>query len=276
MQENNNELQQHLLEMLTWFDKYCRSNDLVYYAVGGTMLGAARHKGFIPWDDDVDVGMPRADYNRLESMLRGEKECYVLETANSSSADYCYPYAKLYDPSTTLVENYEPPLIRGVFIDIFPLDGLGDEEQEGIKWFRKVLRKYRFYLTRVAAIRKERKAYKNIAIRISRVIPKFIVNNKNIRINLNRDASRFDYNNSKLIGSFFGNWGEKEIVPIEVMGKPRNYNFENISIMGAENYDAYLTHLYGDWRTLPPEKDRVTHHDYLFLDLNNPYSSYKK
>ncbi len=82
-------LQQELLNMLKWFDKFCRDNDLKYFSVGGTLLGAIRHNGFIPWDDDIDVAMPRPDYDRLAELM-GNKvfEHYVLETHNSARVDF--------------------------------------------------------------------------------------------------------------------------------------------------------------------------------------------
>ena len=88
-------LQQELLNMLKWFDGFCRDNNLQYFAVGGTLLGAVRHNGFIPWDDDIDVAMPRPDYDRLAELM-GSKifDHYILETQKSKKADYCYPYYK--------------------------------------------------------------------------------------------------------------------------------------------------------------------------------------
>src|SRR5690554_3313505 len=92
------EIQSKLLQMLKWFDGFCRENNLKYYAVGGTLLGAVRHQGFIPWDDDIDVAMPREDYRELEKLMSGKKiGFYVLETQNSLERDFCYPYTKLYD-----------------------------------------------------------------------------------------------------------------------------------------------------------------------------------
>lgn len=79
--------------MLAWFDSFCRENNLTYYALGGTMLGAARHQGFIPWDDDIDVGMPREDYAKLEKIMNGKQfDNYVLETPNSKNRDFCYSF----------------------------------------------------------------------------------------------------------------------------------------------------------------------------------------
>lgn len=271
MSRTNSDLQRNLIKMMSWLDGFCRDNHLDYYALGGTMLGAARHEGFIPWDDDIDIGMPRKDYQRLEELLINNKGRYQLETCNTQNEDYCYPYAKLYDTETTLIENYKPPLVRGTFIDIFPLDGLGSNLDKGVCWFKKVSMGYKFFLTRVAAIRKNRAIHKNAAIIVSRAIPHFILSNRSIRRCLDYAASKYDYDSSTYIGNFFGNWGEREIVPKSVIGKPKEYKFEDITILGVEDYNSYLSCLYGDWRKLPPKDKQITHHDYLFLDLDVSY-----
>ena len=80
--------------------------------------------------------------------------------------------------------------------------------------------------------------------------------------------------NSKYGGNLLGNWGKRELVPVEVIGSPRNYRFENIEIMGIEKYDRYLTNIYGDWRKVPPKEKQVTHHDFLLLDLQKSYLEY--
>ena len=266
------ELQNRLLEMLKWFDDYCRTNNLSYYAIGGTLLGAVRHKGFIPWDDDIDLAMPRCDYDRFTDLMKGKKVGnYILETYNTENEDYCYPYNKIYDVTTTLIENYKKPLKRGIFLDIFPIDGAGNTERDAINWCRFINRRYYFYLTRTAAIRKERSLYKNIAIFLSNLIPTVFINNKKLRISLDMLCRRYTLSESKYAGNLLGNWGVKEILKCKTIGTPTEYEFEGIKILGVEHYDDYLTHIYGDWRKLPPEDKRHSHHDYIQLDLNKSF-----
>ena len=265
-------LQKELVEMLRWFDNFCRENKLKYFSIGGTLLGSVRHKGFIPWDDDVDIAMPRKDYNKLKSIMKDKIfSHYTLETPESLAEDYCYPYCKLYDINTTLIENYKKPLIRGIFLDIFPLDGVGKNKQEGLKWHKKICRQYSFYLTRVAARREGRNLYKNCAIVVSQLIPDIIINNVKVRINLDKMCQKYSIEESKWGGNVLGNWGEKEIVPLEVFGNPTEYQFEDIMLYGPENYDSYLTCVYGDWRKLPPKEKQVSHHDFIELNLHKSY-----
>ena len=99
-------LQQKLLDILKWFHLFCEENNLKYYAIGGTMLGVVRHKGFIPWDDDIDVGMPREDYNKFIELTKNKQfDKYVVESIYDNNKDFFYPMVKIYDTTTTLIEN---------------------------------------------------------------------------------------------------------------------------------------------------------------------------
>ena len=265
------ELQKKLLSMLEWFDLYCQQNDICYYVAGGTLLGAIRHGGFIPWDDDIDVILPRPDYEKLISLFKEQHDNYILETPYSGNKDYLYSFSKLYDTTTTLIEHTRYNCRRGVYIDIFPLDGLGSSENESIENFSKVDRTNMFLMTRTCAIRKGRSWYKNLSIVFARMIPNFIINNKKLSIKVDRLSSSCNYNSSKYVANLMGAYRKKEIIEKALLGVPTRYAFENIYVNGAEHYDAYLTHIYGDWRKLPPEEKQVSHHDFVELDLNHSY-----
>ena len=146
------ELQDRLLEMMKWFDDYCRTQGLRYYIIGGTLLGAMRHGGFIPWDDDLDIGMPREDYNKLRKIFVNEGR-YELEMPDSFATDFCYGYGKLYDTTTTLVESRRTSVKRGLFIDIFPIDGVGNDLKTAVCDYRKIKIYNGLLVSRTAAIR---------------------------------------------------------------------------------------------------------------------------
>ena len=265
------QVQARLMQILRWFDSFCRENGLRYYALGGTCLGAVRHGDFIPWDDDIDVGMPRRDYERLAELLKEERDGFLLETPDSPDPDYCYPISKLYDTHSVLIESKRRPLKRGLFLDIFPLDGAGDSHEEALAIQGRVKRAYNFYLTRVAAPRKGRQLHKNLAIRVCGLIPRFLIDDAALRRKLDRQAKEHDYEKCAWICNFFGAWGKREMVPRTAMGTPTEQPFGPLKIFCPEDADAFLTALYGDWRQLPPEEKRVTHHEYLFLDLEHGY-----
>ena len=261
------ELQNHLTQMLKWFHNFCCENDIRYYAIGGTMLGAVRHAGFIPWDDDIDLGVPRTDYDRLISLIGDrEYEGFYLETPLSPAAEYRYPYSKLYDTRTTLTENTWPHITRGIFMDIFPLDGLGDSEGESRKRWQAINRRTNLLWARTCALSRRRAFRKNAAIVLMHAVPGFVFRDKRLLRRLDEECREADFDRSRIVGNIFGNWGYREVMPGAVFGEPKIYDFEDTEIYGVQDADAY-----GNWRELPPEDKRVTHHDYLELDLEKPY-----
>ena len=272
MCDNTDLLKKKLTEMLGWFHEFCVTHGLRYYALSGTMLGAVRHGGFIPWDDDIDVGMPRRDFERLSELLSKENNGrYVLETPESDDPAYFYPFSKLYDTATTLIEHKRYTLKRGIYLDIFPLDGTGNTEEESVTHYRKVEKKYNLLLARTGATRQGRAWYKNAALRLLQMIPSCFVSDKRILRNLVELFRRYDYDECAWFGNLASSWRLREVMPRKIMGEPRLYPFEGLFIYGVADADAYLTHVYGDWRTPPPPEKRVTHHDYVFCDLERSY-----
>jgi len=267
-----NEVQSRLLDMVSWFHNFCEENSLKYYLIGGTMLGAVRHKGFIPWDDDIDIGMPREDYNKLADILSCSKsEKYELETPDTLEKDYYYPFSKIYDTSTTLIENTKYKIKRGIYIDLFPIDGIGDSLEEGYRNYKKINRLFNLLLTRVTGIRKGRSFYKNASTYIMQLIPECFINNKKILQKLISASQSRKFEDSPFVGNLCGAWRYKEIMPKEMFGRPTKIVFEGIEVYGVEKPEEYLSHLYGDWRKLPPVEKQVSHHDFVLLDLNKSY-----
>lgn len=262
------ELQSKLLEMLSWFHGVCVENNLRYYLSSGTMLGAARHGGFIPWDDDVDVMMPRADIRKLGEILSGKEGKYVLEGPDSAEKDYFYPLHKLYDTETTLIENTKKKIKRGIYIDIFPLDGMGNTEEEAAEHLAKIRKRFNLLLCKVTGFRKGRSLYKNLAVALFRCIP--LPAKRLLKRVVSLCAAR-GFDEVELSGNPVGAYGMREIMPRAVYGTPTPILFEGVEVYGVEQYDEYLTRLYKDWRKLPPKEKQVSHHDFILLDLEKSY-----
>lgn len=266
------DMQKTLLEMFKWLTDFLEKNSISYYAVGGTLLGAIRHKGFIPWDDDIDIALPRKDYLKFISLMGTDIiDGYRLESPYEGNKDFLYTYSKLYDTRTTLIERQKKNIKRGVFIDVFPLDGAGNTIDDAKKKFRAVNRKNMFLMTRTCAIRKERKWIKNLFIMISRCIP--FVNDKKCSLKVDAIMSKTSYEESLFVSNFSGSYGEKELVEKRLFGEPTDYPFETITVKGPAYYDEYLTGIYGNWRKMPPVEKRGVQHDFLYVDLNKSYLS---
>ena len=158
-----------------------------------------------------------------------------------------------------------------MYIDIFPLDGMGETEEESKRTFYKIDRKFKFLLAHTTGIRKGRNILKNTAVIISQTVLAPFVNDKKTARKLNELSAKRSFDTCTYGGNPFGAWRYKEIMRTDIMGEPTLYAFEDMQIYGAENYEAYLTHLYGDWMQLPPEEKRVSHHDYVEIDLNRSF-----
>ena len=264
------DIQLRLIAMLQFFHEYCEDYHLRYYLIGGSMLGAVRHNGFIPWDDDIDVGMPRSDYDRL-SALFSESGKFVLETNHSTDENYFFPFSKLYDTSTTLIENKKHQLVRGLYIDIFPLDGCGNTKRESVFWTKRIGWKLLLLKLLNSPDKKERGFIKNLGIQIVRLLPAPIVNKNKLKRQIEKLCKKHSFDTSEYAGAIVGAWGVREIMKRQWFGEPKLYTFESIQVYGVQMYDEYLYKLYGDWHKYPQEVKRVPHHDYILLDLNKPY-----
>lgn len=257
------EMQQVILGILKAIDKVCREHHLRYYMIAGTMLGAVRHHGFIPWDDDADVALPRKDYEVLcRHANEWLPEGYELV---SFQLDKSYPYnfARIQDRRTTYILRRAFNFVGGVPVDVFPLDGMTDCKWKRILHYKryKILTQLKYY-----GMRDPFKHGKRIDCLF------FILCHKLLPIHwlqarIDRLQQAYDWDKSTLVADH-DNAPSRGILPKEVYGEPVNYVFEDTRLLGVANPDAYLSYCYGDYMTkpksIPPQNFRV-------MDLKKPY-----
>lgn len=267
-----NNIQNNLLPMFKWFHSFCSENKLTYYALGGTALGAVRHSGFIPWDDDIDVGMPRPCYEKLVNFLKKENKFgkYIIEYPLEHK-DSMYPFLKLYDTSTTLTECVKNYPRRGIYIDIFPLDGIGNTKKESLNNYKKINFWINLLNTKICVPRKERCFLKNIAIVLSSLLPNCICGKDILIKKINDMGKSNDYEENDYVVNLFGAWKEREITKKEWFGTPKLCSFENTCIYIPQNADKYLSALYGNYMELPPAEKQISHHYNIELNLKKSY-----
>ena len=257
-------LQLHLQKNLEEVDKAFNAHGLRYFMVSGTMLGAVRHKGFIPWDDDVDIAMPRADYERLIKEWREVLPDFLEFVSPEQDENYPLPYGKIQDNRTTVVEKTYRKYIGGVYLDVFPLDGVPDSALG--RWWH--FTKYLFYYKMLYySFRDPFKHGHGVNSWVPRLVQK-LTTRRGLHKRIRRIMMRRDYDASPLISEHYNR--QRRYFPKEVFGKPTPLEYEGAMLMGVEKPHEYLLEEYGDYLTLPPEDKRHQHH-FHFLDLNRSY-----
>lgn len=257
-----------LLEMLKDFDAVCRKHHISYQLFAGTALGAVRHHGFIPWDDDVDVILMRSEYDRLLTEAAGDfdPERYYVQRENS--AHWPMQFSKLRRNHTACIEKYHPkdPLVhQGVYIDIFPCDNLSD---------RPLMRRLQFAASRAIIAKalyargyETDSAAKKVFMQLCRPLPRRVLEALCMRRGDDRTA---------LLHSFLaaGKRFEKNLLPRAWLTESVELPFEDGVFPVTAHYDALLTQLYGDWHVLPPPEARRCKEHAAIIDLERSYTDY--
>jgi lipopolysaccharide cholinephosphotransferase len=244
------------LEILAAFDRLCRSHELSYYLAYGTLLGAVRHSGYIPWDDDVDVMMPRADYDRLPDVFANASPAHLDLGSPGTQPDWPFPYAKISDDRTELWEPLEDPLPLGVNIDVFPVDALPRSRR--VRWVQcRVLRLLRWAVElRYISAERGRQWHHPLAIAVGKPLLRLVPVAALVGA-FTRTAGGGRSPGDRVgvrIGSF--DWS----VPAHQLGAPSELRFEHLQLRVPAEPEAVLTAMYGDYLQLPPEADQISHH----------------
>jgi len=257
----------HILNNLLAVDKVCKEHHLRYYLWAGTMLGAIRHKGFIPWDDDMDICMPRPDYDKLMRHAHEWLPQPYEAICADNTPDYPGGFGKVIDASTTLIEREHSDYLGGVYIDVFPIDGVPSS-----KWMQRI-NCLRYDMIDKLIYFVHRDPYKHghgIDSWIVRLIQKTF-QHKKLQEVIRKIRIRYDYDSCTQVLDYDD--GFKGIMNKSVLGKPTPVEFEGHQLMGVEKWDVYLSNKYGDYMTIPEANHQRQHH-FFYLDYDLPYKSY--
>lgn len=273
-----------ITDILRWYKAFCQQHHLRWIIAYGSAIGAARHKGFIPWDDDIDVVMPRPDYERFVALCKTEDLGPYEFVSFDNTPHYCLPFAKICNRRTTLVESADYRFATGLYIDIFVVDGASPDPDE-----------------RLALIRAYKKAWARFAMSSSyytrstllgffksgqyaKIVHYWLLSlrrehhrKKYYRL-MERIARRYSYDESDTLIGYPPIYGAREIIPKTWMEDLTELPFEDLTVPIPRDYAAFLNHFYGDYTVLPPEEERVSHHIkyYVNMDARETYDEIKK
>ena len=243
------------LGILEDVDAFCKARGISYFLCGGTLIGAIRHKGFIPWDDDIDIGMLRPDYDRF--IAEYESPCHAVRSLETDS--YVDAFAKVVDTRTIVVEDDFAIGGLGIWIDVFPFDGAPGPDfdphaERDWRWTKKLLRFRNLPFFRPGYTAKQR-----LGLLLS--LPVRLISNRCLAGRLRRIAARYSVAGSPFVGCLVSTYPcRRELLPRAAFDGETPVEFEGRTFPAMSGWREYLASLYGDYMTPPPpEKRKSTH-----------------
>ncbi len=268
------QIQQESLKILDTVSALCDKLNLRYYLAYGTLIGAVRHKGFIPWDDDIDIMMPRQDYKiLLDYFCDHAEELKPLELFSTYNCpEYPYMITRISNSEYVLDVHNEKPYGLGLFIDIYPMDGMGrtEAEYEALKGEASKYSSLCFLATRKRCEKGNTKSKLKMAVKYPAFLLAKFCGKELFMRKLEAMAAKCDYDASNYVGCLvWGSDGVKGVFPKAWFESTADVEFEGRIYKAPVNYHQVLTRLYGDYMQLPPEKDRIAHHFYKAYKKEN-------
>lgn len=267
MEVNQEKLRAVQLDILRRFISVCDVLSLRWTLAYGSCLGAVRHGGYIPWDDDIDVAMPREDYEKfLENAQTLLGDGYFLQTAKTDP-DYPQCFAKIRYTNSTFIETSvkDFKINHGIYIDIFPVT-----EYKETRLFDLKVRYYDLCASRAYYVPNRKKGVKN-AVKNLLCLP--IGDYRKARDKKEKLIKKAETESTGVVSTLCGIWRMGENVPKYIFESFVKMPFEGIEANVPEKWDEYLTLIYGDYMKLPPEENRIPHH---YCEIIDPERSYKE
>ncbi len=264
MKNELSELQQQELSILKEFQSICHKYGLKYFVVAGSMLGAIRHNGFIPWDDDIDVAMPRKDYDRFLKIAPSELSSSLYLSTPREKSHILIVTNIISRKGGFVLNNAEKKIHTGAWIDIMVIDGVPKPGlKRSLHWYRYLCLRALFQMSHFNEVvdqKRKRPFVERIIIKIAKVTRmQRILNPVKINNRMEKLLRSVPYGTSQFAATYCGIYRKKEIVPRKWYGKGCRYVFEDTYVNGLSNADKYLKQLYGDYMKIPKKEDIREH-----------------
>ena len=252
------ESKKDMVDILTAIDCLCKANNIKYSIAYGTLLGAIRHKGFIPWDDDIDICLFREDYDKLMKILKKQEDYSWLHVLDGLDSDgYYYPFAKAVDNRTIAKQN-DNKTEHGIWVDIFPLDAIPADDNVSTKYLRKNLLLRNTILSMVTDFSVLRNVDKLLPKLFLNVIARIIGKRKIFEYTLKYNK-KYEGQNSGFVGCLSTPYAMKEKLEKAKLNEFCEVEFEGVRFQAFKEWDYYLSKYYGSYMQLPPEEKRKNH-----------------
>lgn len=258
-------LQLEEIKILDTFVAICQKHDLKYFLIGGTLLGAVRHQGFIPWDDDIDICMPRKDYMRFLNIAEQELNDGLYLSSLYNTANYHYCFSKISNPSVKVINrSANKEKTEDVWIDIIPLDGLPNNKilcflhKKRIWLLKRICQLIQFNYA--VDVRRKRSLPGKVLVKIcSFIFSRVHINATKSLLRFDRALMKYDYDSCDMVLNYVACIGFREMFPRAAMGEGKLYPFEDRFYVGPDDGHTVLKNTYGDYMKLPPEDERASH-----------------
>ena len=272
-----NEIQSRILTIFEQIKNICDENHIPYYAIGGTCIGAVRHKGFIPWDDDMDIAIPIEEWDRFWDCMEKNLPPHLGIYNGDKVRHYRYIFWKIHDRDTTFIEEAEvdyPDAYKGIYVDVMPIAGIPIEKEKKKKFCKKIYRLGVLNYVRRYPFHEMENVKRKLMWMIMWIfrfgIPFNYYSQKWMKL-----LRKYPLYQSELTGYTWHNRiSDNLCFPFAFFRNTEEKQFENTSIACPGDWDGYLSRQFGDYLTLPPLDKRQDHHQ-VFVSTQLPYSEYK-
>lgn len=261
------------LEILKVVVKVCEEYNIRYFLTAGTLLGAARHGGFIPWDDDVDIGMPRPDYERFCEIAPKALPNNLFFQTHITDKNYFNTFAKARMNNTAFVQETikHIDMHHGVYIDIFPYDGMPDKYEDAVKFREKIMKLHTELLRKTMFRFGDRPLLKSILVYIYNIF----INENKLFNKIEKLLKTYSFNETQVFSTLIAYSSIKDIMPKSIMFPLEKMKFEDAFFLVPHEYRKFLDHRFGDYMQPPPIEKRESTHSIWLIDLEKGYKAQK-